>query len=81
MIATKRTFTLHFAKDMKVDETSKTNNCKEVVLFNSDTLSKIISYLSSSVDLLNLALTCKRFGISNNDDDETSSLIEESHIF
>jgi len=46
-----------------------TNNCKEEVLFNSDTLSKIVSYLPS-VDLLNLALTCTRFGIS--DDDELS---------
>ena len=60
----------------KVNETSTTNNCKEAILFNSDTLSKIISYLSSSVDLLNLALTCKRFGVSNNEGE--SSLIEES---
>jgi hypothetical protein len=42
---------------------------KEEVLFNSDTLSKVISYLPS-IDLLDLALTCKRFGIS--DDDEQS---------
>jgi len=41
--------------------------CKEEVLFNTDTLSKIISYLPS-VDLLSLALTCKRFGLSNNDE-------------
>ena len=34
---------------------------EEEVLFNSDTLSKVISYLPS-VDVLNLALTCKRFG-------------------
>ena len=47
---------------------------KEEVLFNSDTLSKIISYLPS-VDLLNLAITCKRFGISDDDD---PSLIEKS---
>ena len=42
-----------------------TNNCKEAVLFNSDTLSKIISFLPS-VDLLSLALTCTRFGIHTN---------------
>jgi len=48
--------------------------CKEEVLFNSDTLSKVISYLPS-VDVLNLALTCKRFGVSSNDDD---SIIKES---
>jgi len=47
---------------------------EEAVLFNGDTLSKIISYLPS-IDLLNLALTCKRFGVSNNDDD---SIIKES---
>ena len=50
---------------------------KEEVLFNSDTLSKIISYLPS-VDVLNLALTSKRFGIS---DDEKQSVIKKStHI-
>ena len=38
--------------------------CKEEVLFNSDTLPKIISYLPS-IDLLSLALTCKRFGVSS----------------
>jgi len=48
---------------------------KEEVLFNSDTLSKIISFLPS-FDLLNLALTCTRLGISDNDD--SSSLIEKS---
>jgi len=46
---------------------------EEAVLFSSDTLSKIITYLPS-VDLLNLALTCTKFGVSNNDD----SLIEKS---
>ena len=59
--------------EQKVNETSTTNNCKDEVLFNTDTLSKIISYLPS-VDLLNLALTCTRFCKSDNDD----SLIEES---
>ena len=48
---------------------------KEAVLFNSDTLSKIILYLPS-IDLLNLALTSKRFSVSNNTNDV--SIIEES---
>jgi len=47
---------------------------KEEVLFNSDALSKVISYLPS-VDLLKLAVTCKRFGIASG---SRSSLIEES---
>ena len=57
----------------KVDETS-TNNCKEAILFNSDTLSNIISFLPS-IDVLNLALTSMRFSVSNHDDD---SLIKVS---
>ena len=48
---------------------------KEEVLFNSDTLTKIISYLPS-VDVLNLSLTCTRFGITNTNDDD--SIIKES---
>ena len=56
-------------KKQKVVETTSS-----VLLFNSDTLSKIISYIPS-VDVLNLAITCKRFGIS---DDGEHSLIEES---
>jgi len=60
-------------KKQKVEDNITTY--KEEVLFNSDTLSKVISYLPS-VDLLNLALTCKRFGVSNNND--VPSLIEES---
>jgi len=48
---------------------------KEEVLFSTDTLSKIISYLPSC-DLLSLALTCKRFGVSS--EDGKLSLIEES---
>ena len=59
-------------KKQKVEETT---SCKEV-LFNSDTLSKVISYLPS-VDLLNLAVTCTRYGVSNTKGDELS-LIEES---
>jgi len=58
-------------KKHKVEEI---NNCKEAVLFNSDTLSKIISYLPS-VDVLNLTLTNKRFGVSNTKGNES---IEES---
>jgi len=61
---------VHPNKRQKVEEKT---SYKEEVLFNSDTLSKIVSYLPS-VDLLNLALTCMRFSISNND----SSIIEES---
>ena len=68
-------------KRQKVEDTTlKSSKVKhvcvaEVVLFNSDTLSKIISYLPS-VDALNLAITSKRFGISN--DEGEQSLIEES---
>ena len=50
---------------------------REEVLFNSDTLSKIISYLPS-VDVLNLAITCKRFGIS--DDDEQSIIKKSANV-
>ena len=46
---------------------------KEEVLFNTDTLSKIISFLPS-VDVLNLAITCKRLGSASN----KQSLIEDS---
>ena len=48
---------------------------KEEVLFNSDTLPKIVSYLPS-IGVLNLALTCKLLGSASND--KPSSLIEES---
>ena len=49
------------------------------VLFNSDTLSKIISFLPS-FDVLNLAVTCKRLGVSTTttDNNDEQSLIEES---
>ena len=56
----------------------KSLTCKEEVIFNIDTLSKVISFLPST-DLLNLALTCTRFSASNNDDE--LSLIEESTRF
>jgi len=49
--------------EQKVNETSTINNCKDEVLFNSDTLTKVISYLPS-VDVLNLALTCTKFSTS-----------------
>ena len=60
-------------KRQKVDNIA---TYKEEVLFNSDTLSKVISCLSS-LDLLNLALTCKKFGVSNTDDD---SIIKKSTL-
>ena len=63
-------------KKQKVELEITSNNCKEEVLFNSDTLSKIISYLPS-IDLLHLALCSKRFGESNTDD-KGQSLIQES---
>jgi len=53
--------------------------CTEEVLFNSDALSKIISYLPS-VDVLNLALTCTRFGISNTNDNDDSIIKESTRI-
>jgi len=62
-------------KKQKVGDS--TSIYKEEVLFNSDTLSKVISYLPS-IDLINLALTCTRFGISNND--ELSVIKKSTHI-
>jgi len=58
-------------KRQKVDEKE---TAEEAVLFNSDALSKIISYLPS-INILSLALTCKKFGISN---DEKLSVIKKS---
>jgi len=55
----------------------KVNNDKEGVLFNTDTLSKITSYLPSS-DLLNLGLTSKRFSAPFQSNNDKPSLIEES---
>jgi len=55
----------------------------ESVLFNSDSLFKIASYLPAT-DILSLALTCKRFGVAAESDDNVSisddslSLIEET---
>ena len=62
----------HPNKRQKVSDDITT--CTEEVLFNTDILSKVISYLPS-IDLLNLGLTCKRFGVSNTDD---NSIIKES---
>ena len=66
---------MHLDKKRKVGDNSGTTYNKEEVLFNTDTLSKVISYLPS-LDLLNVALTCKRFEVS--DDNSEPSLIEKS---
>jgi len=66
---------VHPNKKQKVKDSTSTTTCTEDLIFNSDILPKIISYLPS-IDVLNLAITCKRFGISDND--KTSSLIETS---
>ena len=63
-------------KKQKVEETTSST---EAVLFNSDALSKIISYLPS-VDVLNLALTCKRFGVSNTTGDKQTLIEKSAHI-
>ena len=79
----------NFAKRQKIEEGASTpkqgasqTSCIELVLFNSDSLFKIASYLPAT-DLLNLALTCKRFGVAAESDnnvsgDESLSLIEET---
>lgn len=56
------------------EETDTSSPTCDAVLFNSDTLSKVISYLPSIV-LLNLALTCTRFSTNHI---IKPSLIEES---
>ena len=61
----------------KKQKVKEINNCKEAVLFNSDALSKVISYLPS-VDVLNLALSCKSFGVSA--DDERSLIEKSTHV-
>ena len=68
------------AKRQKIEESTSTSkqgssqtSCIELVLFNSDSLFKIASYLTAT-DLLNLALTCKRFSVS----ESNKSLIEET---
>ena len=65
------------AKRQKVEECT---SCMESVLFNSDSLFKIASYLPAD-GLLNLALTCRRFGIAPLPDskgDSSLSLVEET---
>jgi hypothetical protein len=59
---------------MSQSSSNCTTSCKEVVLFNSDSLFKIASYLPA-VDLLSMLLTCKRF--SSSDNGGSLSLIEE----
>ena len=71
--------TRHVAKRQKTEECT---SCMESVLFNSDSLFKIASYLPAE-GLLNLALTCRRFGIgiaplSDSDGDSSLSLVEET---
>ena len=67
--------TRNVAKRQKVEECT---SCMESVLFNSDSLFKIASYLPAD-GLLNLALTCRRFGIGPvSDGDDSFSLIEET---
>ena len=63
----------HSMTKQKVDDS--TIPYEEEVLFNSDTLSKIISYIPS-IDVLSLALTCKRFGVLFDTVDD--SIIKES---
>ena len=66
------------AKRQKINDTKQSaspTSCIELVLFNSDSLFKIASYLSAT-DLLNLALTCRRYGMAAESDDDIS-LIED----
>ena len=71
--------TRNVAKRQKVEECT---SCMESVMFNSDSLFKIASYLPAD-GLLNLALTCRRFGVAqlssdDRDGDSSLSLIEET---
>ena len=70
--------TRNVAKRQKIEECTSV----ESVMFNSDSLFKIASYLPAD-GLLNLALTCRRYGVAplpESDDGTCSSLslIEES---
>ena len=61
----------------RVAKRQKTEECTssvESIMFNSDSLFKIASYLPAD-GLLNLALTCRRFGIGDGD---SLSLVEET---
>ena len=67
--------TSNVAKRQKTEEFT---SCMESVLFNSDSFFKIASYLPAD-GLLNLALTCTRFGVAPVlDGDDSSSLVEET---
>ena len=71
--------TSNVAKRQKTDECT---SCVESVLINSDSLFKIASYLPAD-GLLNLALTCRRFGITPQrsdvgSGDDSLSLVEET---
>ena len=65
---------------VKRQKTEECTSCMESVMFNNDSLFKIASYLPAD-GLLNLALTCRRFGIAtttNGDGDDSLSLVEET---
>ena len=68
--------TRNVAKRQKVEECT---SCMESVLFSSDSLFKISSYLPAD-GLLNLALTCRRFGIAPTcgGGDDNLSLVDET---
>ena len=69
--------TRHVAKRQKIEECT---SFMESVMFNGDSLYKIASYLPAD-GLLNLALTCRRFGVEplpESDDGSSLSLIEET---
>ena len=74
---------VHTRNAAKRQKTEECTSCMESVMFNSDSLFKIASYLPAE-GLLNLALTCQRFGVAttaNNvggDGDDSLSLVEET---
>ena len=63
----------------KRQKTEECTSCMELVLFSSDSLFKIASYLPAD-GLLNLALTCRRFCFAPacGDGDDSLSLIDET---
>lgn len=67
-------------KSASTKQGASTTSCIELVLFNSDSLFKIASYLPAT-DLLHLSLTCRRYGMAASGDnnsigDDSLSLIE-----
>ena len=68
---------------VKRQKTEECKPCMELVMFNSDSLFKIASYLPAD-GLLSLALTCRRFGVrptrssSGEGDSDSLSLVEET---